>query len=91
MHRTSLAVTVAAILAVAVVAPAALGTRHATPDLYEVTMLGTYSELRETIPPRRSADRRAHMSSSTSAGRHGPPRRRRSGGSGVEERRSRSG
>ena len=54
MHRTGrigLAATVAAILAVAVVAPAALGTRHATPDLYEVTMLGTYSELRETVPP----------------------------------------
>jgi hypothetical protein len=63
MHRTrgiGLAATVAAILAFAIVAPAALGTQHATPDLYEVAILGTYSELRETVPPAGGTTGAAH-------------------------------
>jgi hypothetical protein len=55
-----LGATAAAILALAGVSPVAVGARHATPDLYEVVMLGTYSDVRETITSARDGTGAMH-------------------------------
>src|SRR5436190_1223975 len=47
--RAGLGATAAASLALAGIAPSAAGARHAPPDLYDVAMLGMYSDVRETI------------------------------------------